>query len=159
MLAVVVRELSRHQCAFCLIVAFFIVRFTSLSCYSSAKTRIQPVKVYQINESFCSITQCVLLRLLYCLNAISMHFQCPELQVSLLSLPLCFFSSLNPNPNPHLNRFFELSIAFSHCISLHDITVLTLWTCKSVQVPFNVCKFLQVLNKFVQPYYSPTAVS
>ena len=47
-LAVVVRELSKHQSASCLIVAFVIARFTSLSCYSSAKTRIRLVKSYQI---------------------------------------------------------------------------------------------------------------
>ena len=46
-LAVVVRELSKHQSASCLIVALVIARFASLSCYSSAKTRIQPVKSYQ----------------------------------------------------------------------------------------------------------------
>ena len=39
-----VRELSKHQSASCLIVVFFIARFASLSCYSSAKTRIRPVK-------------------------------------------------------------------------------------------------------------------
>ena len=42
-----VRELSKHQCASCLIVAFVIARFALLSCYSSAKTRIRPVKLYQ----------------------------------------------------------------------------------------------------------------
>ena len=47
MLAVGVRELSKHQCAFCLIVAFAIVRFMSLSCCSSVKTRIRLVKLYQ----------------------------------------------------------------------------------------------------------------
>ena len=36
-LAVVVRELSKHQSASCLIVAFVIARFVSLSCFSSAK--------------------------------------------------------------------------------------------------------------------------
>ena len=46
-LAVVVRELSRHQSASCLIVAFVIARFALLSCYSSAKTRIRLVKLYQ----------------------------------------------------------------------------------------------------------------
>ena len=43
-----VRELSKHQSASCLIVVFVIVRFASLSCYSSAKTRIQPVKSYHM---------------------------------------------------------------------------------------------------------------
>ena len=51
-LAVVVRELSKHQSAFLFDCCIVIARFTSLSCYSSAKTRIQPVKSYQINESF-----------------------------------------------------------------------------------------------------------
>ena len=48
MLAVVVRELSKHQSVSCLIVVFVIARFVSLSCYSSAKTRIRLVKSYQI---------------------------------------------------------------------------------------------------------------
>ena len=47
-LAVVVRELSKHQSVSCLIDAFVIARFTSLSCYSSVKTRIRPVKSYQM---------------------------------------------------------------------------------------------------------------
>ena len=86
-LAVVVRELSKHQCASCLIVAFVIARFVSLSCYSSVKTREQPLKSYQINESFFSITRCVLLHIVYRLIAVSTCFWCPELQVHPLSLP------------------------------------------------------------------------
>ena len=46
-LAVVVRELSEHQGAFLFDCCVFIARFTSSSCYSSAKTRIRPVKSYQ----------------------------------------------------------------------------------------------------------------
>ena len=83
----VVRELSKHQSASCLIVAFAIARFASLSCYSSAKTRIQLVKSCQINESFCSITRCALLHIVYHLIAVSMRFQCLELQVHPLSSP------------------------------------------------------------------------
>ena len=86
-LAVVVRELSKHQSASCLIVVFVIARFVSLSCYSSAKTRIQLVKSYQINESFCLITCCALLCIVYCLIAVSTRFWCPELQVCPLSSP------------------------------------------------------------------------
>ena len=86
-LAVVVRELSKHQSASCLIVAFVIARFASLSCYSSSKTRIRPEKSYQINESFCSITRCALLRIVYHLIAVSTHFRCPELQVCPSSSP------------------------------------------------------------------------
>ena len=41
-----VRELSKHQNASCLIVVFVIARFALLSCHSSAKTRIRPVKFY-----------------------------------------------------------------------------------------------------------------
>ena len=46
MLAVVVRELSKHQGAFLFDCCVFIARFASSSCYSSAKTRIRPVKSY-----------------------------------------------------------------------------------------------------------------
>ena len=42
-----VRELSKHQSAFLFDCCIVIARFASLSCYSSAKTRIQPVKSYQ----------------------------------------------------------------------------------------------------------------
>ena len=86
-----VRELSKHQSASCLIVVFFIVRFASLSCYSSAKTRIRPVKLYQIKESFCAITRCALLRIVYRFIVVSTRFQCPELQVRQLSSPCYYF--------------------------------------------------------------------
>ena len=125
MLAVVVRELSKHQCAFCLIVAFVIARFTSLSCYSSAKTSIRLVKLYQINESFCSITHCTSLCLVYCLIAVLTCFQCPELKVSPLSLLRYFYFKPEPKPKPTLElHFLNFSIAFSHRVSVHDITVL-----------------------------------
>ena len=42
-----VRELSKHQGAFLFDCCVFIARFASSSCYSSAKTRIRPVKSYQ----------------------------------------------------------------------------------------------------------------
>ena len=42
-----VRELSEHQSAFLFDCCIFIVRFVSSSCYSSAKKRIRPVKLYQ----------------------------------------------------------------------------------------------------------------
>ena len=65
-LAVVVRGLLKHQSAFLFDCCVVIARFALLSCYSSAKTRIRrPVKLYQINESFCSITRCALLRIVY----------------------------------------------------------------------------------------------
>ena len=133
-----VRELSKHQCCFLFDCCIVIARFASLCCCSSAKTRIRPVKSYQINKSFCSITRCALLCIVYCLIAVSTCFRCPELQVCPLSLTRYEILSLNPNPNPHLNRIFDFSIAFSHRISVRNITVLTLWTCKSMQVPFNV---------------------
>ena len=46
-LAVVVRELSKHQCCFLFDCCIVIARFASLSCYSSVKTKIRPVKSYQ----------------------------------------------------------------------------------------------------------------
>ena len=133
-----VRELSKHQSASCLIVAFVIARFVSLSCYSSAKTRIRPVKLYQINESFCSITRCASLRLVYCLIVVSMHFRCPELQVRLLSLPHYFFFEPKLKPKPTFESHFRF---FNHVFPLHFCTqyyCTHLRTCKSVQVPFNV---------------------
>ena len=129
MLAVVVRGLSKHQSASCLIVAFVIARFASLSCYSSAKTRIRLVKSYQINKSFCSITRCALLRIVYRLIVVSTCFWCPVHHAP-------DFSS--PNLNQQLNHIFDFSIAFSHRVSVRNITVLTLRTCNCLQVPFNV---------------------
>ena len=142
-----VRELSKHQGAFLFDCCVFIARFASSSCYSSAKTRIRPVKSYQINESFCSITRCVLLRIVYCFIVVSTRFRCPELQVRPLSSPR--YRAFEPEPEPafesHFRFFnrvfpsrFDFSIVFSHRVSVRDITVLTLRTCNCVQVPFNV---------------------
>ena len=146
-----VRELSKHQGAFLFDCCVFIARFASSICYSSAKTRIRPVKSYQINESFCSITRCALLRIEYRFIVVSTRFRCPELQVRPLSSPCSrdFEPEPEPEPNPHLNRIFDFfqsrfpfafrfSIAFSHRVSVRDITVLTLRTCNCVQVPFHV---------------------
>ena len=135
-----VRELSKHQCCFLFDCCVVIVRFASLSCYSAVKTKIRPVESYQINESFCSITHCVLLRIVYRLITASTHFQCPELQVCPLSLP--GYSVFKPKPKPKPEPAFEShSRIFNRIfprISVRDITVLTLQTCKSVQVPFKV---------------------
>ena len=145
-----VRELSKHQGAFLFDCCVFIARFASSSCYSSAKTRIRPVKSYQINESFCSITRCALLRIVYRFIVVSTRFRCPELQVRPLSSPRYRDFELEPEPEPafesHFSIFsiafspshFDFSIAFSHRVSVRDITVLTLRTCNRVQVPFNV---------------------
>ena len=144
-----VRELSKHQGAFLFDCCIFIARFASSSCYSSAKTRIRPVKLYQINKSFCSITRCALLRIVYRFIVVSTRFRCPELQVRPLSSPRYRVFELEPEPEPtfesHFRFFnrvfpsrFNFSIAFSHRVSVHDITVLTLRTCNCVQVPFNV---------------------
>ena len=133
-----VRELSKHQGAFLFDCCVFIARFASLSCYSSAKTRIRPVKSYQINESFCSITCCALLRIVYCFTVVSTRFRCPELQVRPLSSPRYRAFELEPEPEPAFDSRFEFSIAFSYRVSVRDITVLTLRTCNRVQVPFNV---------------------
>ena len=119
MVAVVVRELSKHQSVSCLIVAFVIVRFTSLSCYSSAKTRIRLVKSYQINESFFSITCCASLHLVYHLIAVLTCFQCPELQVCPLSLPHYYFFEPKPEPEPAFElhfRFFNRVFPSRFCM-------------------------------------------
>ena len=133
-----VRELSKHQGAFLFDCCVFIARFASSSCYSSAKTRIRPVKSYQINKSFCSITHCALLRIVYRFIVVSMRFRCPELQVRPLSSPRYRDFELAPEPEPAFESHFRFSIAFSHRISVRNITVLTLRTCNRVQVPFNV---------------------
>ena len=144
-----VRELSKHQGAFLFDCCVFIARFASSSCYSSAKTRILPVKSNQINESFCSITRCALLRIEYRFIVVSTRFRCPELQVRPLSSPRSRDFEPEPEPEPAFEshfRFFQsrfpfafrFSIAFYHRVSVRDITVLTLRTCNCVQVPFNV---------------------
>ena len=124
MLGVVVRELFKHQSVSCLIVAFVIARFASLSCYFSAKTRTRPVKLHQINEPFCSITCCASLCLVCCLIAVSTHFQCPELEVCPLSSPCYYFFEPEPEPRPTFElyfRFFQLCfpIAFLYTILLY----------------------------------------
>ena len=107
MLAVVVRGLSKHQSAFLFDCCIFIARFASLSCYSSAKTRIQPVKSYQINESFCSITRCALLCIVSCFIVVSTCFWCPELQVCPLSSPRYREFEPEPEPEPAFESHFR----------------------------------------------------
>ena len=127
MLAVVVRELSKHQSASCLIVAFVIVRFASLSCYSSVKTRIRLVRMYQINESFCSITHWASLHLVYCLIVVLMHFWCLELQVRPLSSPC--FSCFEPEPKPAFEshfRFFNRVFPSHFCMQYYCTNPLDL---------------------------------
>ena len=107
MLAVVVRGLSKHQSAFLFDCCIFIARFASLSCYPSAKTRIRPVKSYQINKSFCSITSCALLRIVSRFIVVSTHFQCLELQVRPLSSPRYQDFELEPEPEPAFDSHFR----------------------------------------------------
>ena len=144
-----VRELSKHQGAFLFDCCVFIARIASSSCYSSAKTRIRPVKSYQINESFCSITCCALLHIVYRFIVVSTRFRCPELQVRPLSSPRYRAFEPDPSPEPAFESlFFDFQSRFpfafrffnrvSHRVSVRDITVLTLRTCNCVQVPFNV---------------------
>ena len=105
MLAVVVRGLSKQQSAFLFDRCIDIARFASLSCYSSEKTRIRLVKSYQINESFCSITRCALLCLVYRFIVFSTGFHCSELQVCPLSSPRnCIFE---PEPKPAFESHFR----------------------------------------------------
>ena len=102
-----VRGLSKHQSAFLFDCCIFIARFASLSCYSSAKTRIRLVKSYQINESFSSITCCALLRIVYCFIVVLTRFQCPELQVRPLSLPRYRDFEPKPEPEPAFESHFR----------------------------------------------------
>ena len=111
-----VRELSKHQGAFLFDCCVFIARFASSSCYSSAKTRIRPVKSYQINESFCSITRCALLRIEYRFIVVSTRFRCPELQVRPLSSPRSRDFEPEPEPEPAFEshfRFFQSRFPFA----------------------------------------------
>ena len=112
MLAVVVRELSKHQGDFLFECCIFIARFASSSCYSSAKTRIRPVKSYQINESFCSITRCALLHIVYRFIVVSTRFRCPELQVRPLSSPRYRDFEPEPKPKPAFESHF---VFFQSC--------------------------------------------
>ena len=102
-----VRELSKHQGAFLFDCCVFIARFASSSCYSSAKTRIRPVKSYQINESFCSLTRCALLRIVHHFIVVSPRFQCPELQVRPSSSPRYRDFELEPEPEPAFESHFR----------------------------------------------------
>ena len=130
-----VRELSKHQSASCFIVVFVIARFASSSCYSSAKTRIRLVKLYQINESFCSITRCALLRIVYHFIVVSTRFWCPELQVHPLSLPCYRDFEPEPKPEPAFESHFSIfqsrfPIAFLYAILLYSPFGLAI-ACKS----------------------------
>ena len=118
-----VRELSKHQGAFLFDCCVFIARFASSSCYSSAKRRIRPVKSYQINESFCSITRCALLRIVYRFIVVSTRFRCPELQVRPLSSPRYRAFELKSEPEPAFESRFDFQsrfpIAFLYAILLY----------------------------------------
>ena len=100
-----VRGLSKHQSAFLFDFCVFIARFASLSCYSSAKTRIRPVKSYQINKSFCSITRCALLCIVYRFIVVSMRVRCPELQVRQFSSSR--YCDFEPEPEPAFESHFR----------------------------------------------------
>ena len=129
-----VRELSQHQSAFCLIVVFVIARVTSLSCYSSAKTRIQLVKSYQINKSFCSITRCASLHLVYRFIAVSTCFRCPELQVCPLSSPCYSYFEPEPKPEPAFEshfRFFNRIFPSRFCMQYYCTNPSDLQECAS----------------------------
>ena len=114
-----VRQLSKHQSASCLIAAFVIARLASLSCYSSVKKRIRLVKSYQINESFCSITGCVSLPLVYRLIAVSMRFWRLELQVCPLSSPCYSFFKPKPKPTESHFRFFNRVFPSHFCMQYY----------------------------------------
>ena len=118
-----VRGLSKHQSAFLFDCCVFIARFALLSCYSSAKTRIRPVKSYQINESFCSITHCALLRIVYHFIVVSTRFWCPELQVRPLSPPHYQDFEVEPEPEPAFAshfRFFNRVFPSRFCMRYYS---------------------------------------
>ena len=119
-----VRGLSKHQSAFLFDCCVFIVRFASLSCYSSAKTRIRPVKSYQIHKSSCSITHCVLLHIVYRFIVVSTRFRCPELQVHPLSLPRYQVFEPEPEPEPAIESHFRSfnRVFPSHFCTRYDCT-------------------------------------
>ena len=124
-----VRGLSKHQSAFLFDCCVFIARFALLSCYSSEKTRIQLVKSYQINESFCSITRCALLRLVYRFIVVSTRFRCPELQVHPLSSPRYQDFKLEPEPEPAFeshSRFFNRAFPSRFCTRYYCTHLLDL---------------------------------
>ena len=135
-----VRQLSEAPECFLFDCCILIARFTSLSCYSLVNTRIRLVKSFQINKWFCSITHCALLHIVYCLIAVLTCLRCPEFQ----SLP-CEFTALLLSPNPnltlnlHLDHHFRSPFPIVFSYEIHP--VLTLWTCKCMQVPFIMCVF------------------
>ena len=127
-----VRGLSKHQSAFLFDCCIFIARFASLSCYSSAKTRIRPVKSYQINESFCSITRCDLLLIVYRFIVVSTCFRCPELQVCPLSLTRS--RDFEPEPKPAFEshfRFFNRIFPSRFCTRYYCTNPSDLQECAS----------------------------
>ena len=129
-----VRGLSKHQSAFLFDCCVFIARFASLSCYSSAKTRIRPVKLYRINESFCSITRCALLPILYRFIVVSTCFRCLELQVHPLSSPCYRDFELEPEPEPafeSLFRFFNRVFPSRFCTQYYCTHPSDLQSCAS----------------------------
>ena len=129
-----VRGLSKHQSAFLFDCCVFIARFTSLSCYSSAKTRIRPVKLYQINKSFCSITRCALLRIVYPFIVVSAHFLCLELQVCQLSSSCYRDFEPEPKPKPAFEshfRFFNRVFPSRFCTQYYCTNPSDLQECAS----------------------------
>ena len=129
-----VRGLSKHQSAFLFDCCIFIARFASLCCCSSAKTRIRPVISYQINESFCSITRCALLRIVYRFIVVSTRFRCPELQVCPLSLPHSRYFELEPEPEPAFEshfRFFKRVFPSRFCTQYYCTHPSDLQSCAS----------------------------
>ena len=113
-----VRGLSKHQSAFLFDCCVFISRFMSLSCYSSAKTRIRLVQSYQSIESFCSITRCALLCIVYRFIVVSTRFRCLELQVRPLSSPCYRVFKPEPKPEPAIESHFRFfNRVFPSCFS------------------------------------------
>ena len=129
------------------------------------------MKSCQINESFCSITRCALLRIVYRFIVVSTRFWCPELPVRPLGSPRYCDFELEPEPEPAFESHFRFfSIAFSLRVSLFQshFPIAFLYAIL-LYSPFRLaiaCKshltfesFTKLLNNTAQPYYSPTAAS
>ena len=109
-----VRELSKAPVCFLFDCCAFYCEVCIESVYSSEKTRIRLVLLYQIHESFCSITRCVSLCLVYCLLLFRRIFGVWSSKFAHRGHLVAPF--LSPNPNPHLNRIF---LFFNHVFPSH----------------------------------------
>ena len=91
----------KHQCCFLFDCCIVIARFASLSCYSSAKTRIQLIKLYHLNNKSQSYTQIKGLRLEFPRIQSHLALQHPQLPPPTLKKSVIILPSL---ANKHDSR-------------------------------------------------------